>query len=404
MEKIKILILESNRATLTVIRSLSKNGYNAIVGYNKDIIGERFVTFSRYARETWAHPSFNEEEKFTEALLCLLKEKGDIDYVFPLGELSSGILARNFDRINQYSKILMANPTAIEICVDKSRTYKLVHDLEIPLTETSVVRNLVDIETQIKRIGYPFILKPKNNFLPFFGKKCIICDTPREYKKYFPSWPEKQQELVFQRKVPGFRHDCMFTAVKGKVTGYFEKRILRTDVYDSTGNEVEIVTVKPSEQRRRYIELLTLALDYSGIGCVQFLVSLKDDSSSFLEFNPRLDAGNALPYSCGIDFTMQAIGASRCSSGEIASLPDYKNDYPSGKRIQWLLADFSGMLIAVKRREISVLQGINWLFRILFALSRSSVHMTWSWKDPLPTLAMYKQEFLGIVLKRILKF
>ena len=113
MEKGKILILESNRATLTVIRSLSENGYNAIVSYNKDVIGERFVTFSRYTRETWTHPGFNEEERFTEALLCLLKERCDIDYIFPLGEVSSGILARNFDRISRYSTILMANPTAI---------------------------------------------------------------------------------------------------------------------------------------------------------------------------------------------------------------------------------------------------------------------------------------------------
>jgi len=87
--------------------------------------------------------------------------------------------------------------------------------------------------------------------------------------------------------------------------------------------------------------------------------------------------------------------------GEIDSLPDYKNDYPEGKRIQWLLADFSGMLIAVKRREISALQGTSWFFRILFALSRSPIHMTWSWKDPLPTLVMYKQEFSIIILKRI---
>ena len=87
--------------------------------------------------------------------------------------------------------------------------------------------------------------------------------------------------------------------------------------------------------------------------------------------------------------------------GEIDLLPNYKNDYPEGKRIQWFLADFSGMLLAAKRREISALQGIIWFFRILFALSRSSVHMTWSWKDPLPTLVMYKQEFSKIILKRI---
>ncbi|MBC8554272.1 MAG: hypothetical protein H8D23_32080 [Candidatus Brocadiales bacterium] len=401
MVKNKILILDSNRATLTVIRSLSKNGYEAIVGYIKDIIGERFVTFSRYTRETWPHPGFNEEERFIEALLCLLKERSDINYIFPVGDTSSGLLARNYNRIIPYCEMVMAKPAAIETCLDKTITYKYVLEQNIPLPELSVVRNLVDIDAQIKRIGYPFILKPKNNLLPFFGKKCIICDTPNEYNKYFPKWPHKHQELIFQRKVSGFRHDCMFTAIKGEIVCYFEKKIIRTDVYDSTGYEVEIVTVKPSERRKKYIELLTLALDYSGIGCVQFLVNEKDDSSYFLEFNPRLDFGNALPYTCGLDFPKQAIDVHRYLSGEIDSLPCYKKDYQVGKRIQWLLADISGMLIALKRREISVSQGGIWFVRILFALSRSPVHMTWSWKDPLPTLVMYKQEFSNIVLKRI---
>ncbi|MCP4252708.1 MAG: hypothetical protein GY775_04735 [Candidatus Scalindua sp.] len=401
MVKDKILILDSNRATLTVIRSLSRSGYDTIVGYIGDNTGERFVKFSRYTRETWSHPGFNEEERFIDALLCLLKERRDINYIFPVGDISSGLLARNYNNIINYCEIIMAKPSAIETCLDKTMIYKHVLEQNIPLPEMGVVHNLADIETQIKKIGYPFILKPKNNLLPFFGKKCIICDTPDGYKKYFPKWPDKHQELVFQRKVSGFRHDCMFTAMKGEIVCYFEKKILRTDVYDGTGYEVEIVTVKPSEQRRKYIELLTLALDYSGIGCVQFLVNEKDDSSYFLEFNPRLDYGNALPYSCGLDFPKQAFDVHRCLNGEFDSLPNYKNDYPTGKRIQWLLADFAGMLIAVKRREVSVLRGIIWCFMIIFALLRSPIHMTWSWDDPLPTLVMYKQEFSNIILKRI---
>ena len=71
-------------------------------------------------------------------------------------------------------------------------------------------------------------------------------------------------------------------------------------------------------------------------------------------------------------FTKQAIDVHRYLKGEIDSLSNCKNDYPVGKRIQWLLADFAGMLIAVKRREVSVLRGIIWCFMIMFALSRST--------------------------------
>ncbi len=401
MIKGKILILESNRATLTVIRSLSKNGFDTVVGYIKGINEEKFVKFSRYTMETWSHPGFHEEERFTEALLCLLKERSDIDYIFPVGDTSSGLLARNYNRIIPYCEIIMAKPAVIDTCLDKIKSYKYVIEQNVPLPEMEVVRNLLDVDTQIEKIGYPFILKPKTNLIPFFGKKCIICDTPNDYKKFFPHWPEGHQELVFQRKVSGFRHDCMFTAIKGNIVCYFEKKILRTDKYDSTGYEVELVTVKPSDQRKKYIELLVLALDYSGIGCIQFIVNEENDSSYFLEFNPRLDYGNALPYLCGLDFTKQAIDVHQYLSGEIVSLPQYSKDYRLGMRIHWLFGDITGILKDLNNKEISILQGIVWILRIAISIFRSPHHMTWSWKDPLPTLVLYKQEFLNIIIHRL---
>jgi hypothetical protein len=157
----------------------------------------------------------------------------------------------------------------------------------------------------------------------------------------------------------------------------------------------------PSKQRRGFSELLTRRLDYTGIGCIQFLANEEDGNSYFLEFNPRLDANGALPYFCGIDFPRQAIDVHRCLRGEIVSLPQYSEDYPVGKRIHWLLGDISGLLMDLKQRRVSAFHGTLWFFRILFALSRSSVHMTWSWKDPLPTLFLYRQEFLNIIKNRL---
>ncbi len=399
----KILTLETHRDIPTVIRSLSKNEYDTIVGYFNSQNSAKFKQFSQYTKETWPHPGFNEEEKFIEALLCLLEERSDIDYIFPLGDASSRVLARNFDQISRFSGILMANTLAIETCIDKAMTYKLVCDLNIPLPETSVVRNLVDLNTQIEKLGYPFVLKPKTLTLgaSFYGKKCIVCNSLDEFKKYFPKWPEKHQELILQKKASGIRHNCMFTAIKGEIVCYFESRVLRTDFYDGTGNGVDCVSIRHSEQRRKYCEMLTLRLDYSGIGCIQFLVNELDDSSNFLELNPRIDATCALPYYCGVDFPRQAIDVHQYLRGEIISLPQYSRDYPVGKRIHWLLGDISGMLRDLKQGKISILQGIGWFLRILNTLCKASHHMTWSWKDPLPTLVMYKQEFLNIVLKRI---
>lgn len=399
----KILTLETHRYILTVIRSLANIGYDSIVGYCNSQDSEKFIQFSRYTRETWPHPGFNEEEKFIAALMYLLEERSDINYIFPLGEASSRVLARNFDRISRFCGILMANPIAIETCINKAMTYKHVCDLNIPLPETSVVRNLAELNTQIKKIGYPIILKPKTLTLgaSFYGKKCIICNSPDEFKKHFPRWPDKHQDLILQRKVSGIRYSCLFASLKGNIISYFEEKTLRTDAYDGTGNAIDSVSSSPSKQRRDFCELLTRRLDYTGVGCIQFLVNEEDESAYFLEFNPRLDENCALPYFCGVDFPKQAIEVHQYLRGEIISLPQYSGGYPVGKRIHWLLGDISGILKELNHRKISFLQGICWFVRILNTLCRASHHITWSWKDPLPTLILYKQEFLNIIKKRL---
>ena len=400
MVKNKILILENHRQTLVVIRSLAKAGYDPIVGYHNQI-GEEFVLSSRYTKETWFHPSVNEEQKFTEALVCLLKKRSDIACIFPLGEASSRALAHNFDQISRFCGILMANPIAVETCLDKALTYKLASELNVPFPETSVVTNFVDINAQIEKIGFPFILKPRTSCGSLYGKKCIICNSPDDFKKYFPKWPEKHQELVFQRKASGQRHNCMFTSFKGEIISYFENKAIRTETYDYTGYAVESVSVRPSGKLKYYCELLTRKLAYTGIGFVQFHVDEEGGFSHLLEFNPRMGGSHALPYFCGVDFPKQAIDVHQYLSGEIASLPQYSKDYRFDMRIHWLFGDIIGMLKELKKKEISISQGIVWALRIIITLFRAPHHMTWSWMDPLPTLVLYKQEILNIIMHRL---
>lgn len=400
MVKGKILILENYRQTLTVLRSLADAGYETIVGYH-DNNADKFILSSRYTKETWLHPRFDEEGKFIEALAVFLKRRSDIAYIFPTDNTSISLLARNFDQISSICGILMANPHATAICLDKSKTYELAFEQYIPLPETSTVRDFADINAQISKIGFPFILKPKTSCGSLYGKKCIICNSPDDFKKYFPKWPEKYQELVLQRKVSGQRHNCMFASFKGEIVSYFENKALRTETYDYTGYAVESVSVRPSSKLKYYCELLTRKLAYTGIGFVQFHVDKEDGSSYFLEFNPRMGGSHALPYYCGVDFPKQAIDVHQYLSGEISSLPQYSKDYRLGMRIHWLFGDITGMLKELKKKEISILQGIGWMLRIIITIFRAPHHMTWSWKDPLPTLVLYKQEFLNIITNRL---
>jgi hypothetical protein len=56
----------------------------------------------------------------------------------------------------------MASPFATEICLDKAKTYDLAREQNVPLPETSTVRNVTDINTQIGKIGFPFHLETQD--------------------------------------------------------------------------------------------------------------------------------------------------------------------------------------------------------------------------------------------------
>ena len=398
----KILILENHRQTLTVLRSLAGAGYETIVGY-QDRITEKFILSSRFTKEVWHHPMFDDEKEFIDALSSFLKRRSDIAYIFPIDSKCISLLTRYFDQISPLCGILMASPHATAICMDKSKTYELVSEQGIPQPETRVVRNCTEINSQIENIGYPFILKPKTSAKGLYGKKCIAFHSPGEFKKYFPKWPGDHSDLLFQKKVFGYRYNCNFTAINGRIVSYFETKTLRTVDYDYTGYAVDTISVKPSDKHRDYCGLLTHKIDYTGIGIIQFLVDEEDDSSWFLEFNPRMGASHALSYCCGVDFPKQAIDAYQYTSGEITSLPQYTGDYRFGIRLHWLFGDTSGLLKAVVQRNISISQMIGWSIRILCSLCKTVHHSTWSWKDPVPTLMLYKQEYLNIVKNRLRK-
>src|SRR5207302_3356313 len=113
--------------------------------------------------------------------------------------------------------------------------------------------------------------------------------------------------LVLQKFAPGLRHNCHVAALDGQLVAYFQQKVLRTDEPDDTGIGVAGVAVPPSRELREHCEALTMALGYTGIGCIQFLIDEGTGAVAFLEFNARMDSTAALPYQMGLDYPLLAV-------------------------------------------------------------------------------------------------
>ncbi len=378
----KILVVGNYRQTLTIIRSLAKAGYHVIVGREQKRV---FTQYSRYTAEVWPHPDIEKSEQdFMTALIDFLADHFDVSFIFPVGESDMLCLMHHRHRLPPSIGIIMPDSAVIVACLDKFHSYEVVARLDVPQPPFRKIYDYAELFSAVKAIGYPCVLKPNNSLTEFFDKKALIVRDATELARAMPVWPEGNEFVVVQGYAAGYRHNCHFVADRGKLLAYFEQRVLRTDRVDGTGYGVDGLSVAPNPVIKSYCESLTMALDYSGAGCAQFIVDDQIGAINFLEINPRLDATCAIPYYCGYDFPRMAVEYAAYRRDMTTSPPLNVSDYALGRRGTWLWGDVHGWLDAMEKGNLNFTQSIDWLKKMTLTFLHSDFDLTWSWRDPLP--------------------
>jgi predicted ATP-grasp superfamily ATP-dependent carboligase len=379
---IKILLLGNYRHTITVVRSLGRAGFDVILGRENDVSEQ----YSRFCSETWVHPKLEgNPEEFGTALDEFVERRPDVSVVFPIGESPLVFLNRNAGRYSTLTVVSPA-PSTVFTCLDKVSSYDSAKRAGIPVPDWLGARCSADLIAAGREIGYPCIIKPNGSHHFFFGKKAIVCRSQVDVTSNFHEWPEGNESLIVQRYVESDRPNCHFRAIDGKLVEYFEHMVVRTDRIDETGFEIDGISVRPTAILREYCAALIGELNYTGVGCIQFLVDRGTGTAYFLEINPRLDATCALPYAIGVDFPLYAVNsylADRRPTNHI------NGSYPEGVRIHYLMGDLQGLAYGLKDRSISPRDAIRWMYRIGESLLSAKVHLTFQWTDPLPTVRLY---------------
>jgi len=387
-----VLVLGNYQQTLPVVRSLARAGYKVLLGR----LGRRSYTeLSRNASETWLHPDPRDPKNFLRALDDLLGERPEIRYVFPVGDVDLDVTAAAHEELSRKCRLIMVEPNLLRTCLEKPKMYEIAARAGVPVPESSLIAGGFDaLKTTIREIGFPVILKRPNSFTFIGTQKAVICRDWHAVEMWRHA-PESGP-MVVQRWVGGPRHNCQIAALRGEIVAYFENKNLRTDRTDGTGVGVEWISVDPTPELRRHCESLARATVYSGVGLIQFLV--ENGRPFFLELNPRLGMPWELAYRCGFDFAMLALQCADWLNDVGSAVPRPQKHYAAGRRCHWLLGDLAA-LTAKEQRTRKVASGI---IRMLASFCRADYQLTWSWKDPLPTLFLYAS-FAGSNLSKLLR-
>jgi biotin carboxylase len=200
----------------------------------------------------------------------------------------------------------------------------------------------------------------------------------------FPAWPPGHASLLVQRYAPGRRHNIHFAAREGRILARAETTALRTDRRDGSGLGVEGISVPLHEALNHDADRLVAVLEYTGVGLIQYLVP-HDGPPHLLEMNPRLGTALAFIQHLGLDL---ARAACALATGDPVWSPDPSYRHAVGRRYVWTSKDLNGLIVSRDQGRLAPGEGARWVRRLLRAALRADAHLTWSWRDPRPSIEL----------------
>ena len=386
-----MLVLGEYRQTITVVRSLARAGYRISLGTSQ---AHGSTAMSRYVSDVHVFED-SHRERFLDQLESYLQREKPV-YVFPVGETEARHIAHAAGRFMPLATWVMPDPVTVLRCLDKREIYELTPTLGIPTAPWTKCTDIGVWPGVAREMGFPVVVKRKDSTTAIKQKKAIILRSPEAFESFLAelrSDPDPES-LLLQKFAHGERHNCHIAADRGRVVAFFQQKVLRTDEPDGTGIGIEGASVAISGELRNYCERLVKALDYQGIGCIQFMVDQQNGAVAFLEINPRLDSTAALPYRLGYDYPRIATEIAARKAPAPLTMP-----YCIGKSYHWLYGDTLNWYASRKQRRQSRLELANWALKMIWR-SLTAYHLTWDARDPIPTLHRFTKKFLEFVFKR----
>jgi protein-tyrosine-phosphatase/predicted ATP-grasp superfamily ATP-dependent carboligase len=320
MNALRVLVLDGHsRAALEALQSLGRAGAQV------DLAAETLdclAMHSRYVARKLQQPSQERSADF-EAWLREQDKLRNYTSIVPATETSLLALRQLDENDSLRRKAAIAGDKALDIALDKEKTWQLAHQLVVP----TAPRILLSTPSQIgKAQRFPVVLKPTHSKVMVDGALRTLAvaivnsesERQEQLRRWLPLTPVQQQEYVSGR---GIGVEFLFN--RGRKIWHFAHE--RVHEYPLTGGASSYRrSIDPPAAMLRDAEKLLTALNWHGVAMVEF----KMDTASrywLMEINPRLWGSLALSIDAGVNFP---LGLLQIANGhEPATQPKYKAPY-----------------------------------------------------------------------------
>ncbi len=374
-----VLVLGCKLGALAIMRSLGGQGVR-LYGMDGEARSPGFL--SRYCRERFMVP-FDEhaEEEYLEQVVRAGERSGERAILIPTSDELSVFVARHADRLGEHFLFPRNDIALVRELISKEGMYHLAGKHGVPTPQTLFPRTLDDVRSYAEKVVFPVMLKGihGNRLQLRTGKKMVIVHSPRELIERYQALEDPDRpNLMIQEYIPGdddqiYIFNGYFNKESECLAGFTGHKIRQFPVH------VGCASLGVCKSNRTVADLTTgfmRAIGYRGVLDIGYRLDPRDGQYKVLDINPRVgQAFRLFVAENGMD-VVRSLYLDMTGQDQIGPI------FPREGR-RWIIEDFDVISSLHYRREGTLKLGA-WIRSF-----RGVEEGAWfSWKDPVPFLAM----------------
>ena len=252
------------------------------------------------------------DDNYIPFLLDYCKENS-IDALISLFDIDLMILAQHKDEfLKAGTRVIVADPNAIDICNDKWNTYNFCIDNNIPVAKTYI--NLCDAQNELKngKVDFPLFIKPRWGM----GSLSVFCaETEEELKVFYEKSKREIQKSYLKYESAANIDECVLIqeSLKGQeygidvindLDGNYQNTVIRHK-YAMRSGETDAAIIVVNEKITEIGKIISEKLRHpANLDADIFLV---DDTPYLLEMNARFGGGYPFSHVAGVNMPLAII-------------------------------------------------------------------------------------------------
>jgi D-aspartate ligase len=258
-----------------------------------------------------------EEEAFIRFLVEFGKSLGTKAVLYPLSDRHVLLFSQYREALAPYYLYVMPPHETMVNLTTKDGLDSVSLKFSIPAPQTYFLSADTDIREVAEKVPFPAILKPTESTYwhtreitqllrkgLFQGRaKVILCHSPEELVSAFERIAVYDPRMIVQEVIPG-EDSCLVYAPfyldrNSTPLGYFSGRKYRL-IPTGFGSASFVETYQDPVLRELVFRILS-AVEYQGLGGLEFKQDPRDGQYKLIEFNTRFGMWDGLGVRCGVD-------------------------------------------------------------------------------------------------------